>query len=198
MVDYADFAPTALKLLRGVVYYDDPDWSALLLHSRKLQEYFAHIGLDLILSEPDGYAYLSQPEHDHDADLDGRPLPRLTVRRSLSFEVSLLCVLLREEFERFDPDAGDGGKVFLSLAQIRDRIRMFFNETGDEIRLLRELDKHIAVMERLRYIRKVGTERKNNEQRYEIMPIIKARVDPAFIQKFKEKMESYGNAVFRA
>ena len=60
MSEYADFAPLVLKLLRGPIYYDDPLWSELLVQQRKTAEYLARIGLELVLSEADGYGFLSQ------------------------------------------------------------------------------------------------------------------------------------------
>ena len=188
--DHADFAPLVLKLLRGPLYYDDPSWNDLLILQRKVAAYLSQIGLELQLSEPDGYAFLSQREGPEEA-----PLPRLTVRRALSFEISLLSILLREELERFDPEKSESTRAFLSLSQSRDRIRVYFPDTGDEVRLLRDLDKHITGLERLRYIRMVNREKRSDDPRYEIMSIIKARVTPEFIQVFSEKLAEYGNTI---
>ena len=195
MVEYSDFAPVVLKLLKGVVYYDDTHWNDLILHQRKIASYLGQIGLSLNISEPEGYAYISQPDSQDEDHPDQQPLPRLTLRRGLSFEVSLLCLLLREELERFDPERTESLKVFLTLSQIRDRIRVYFPEMGDEVRLLRELDTHISTLERLKYIRRIGADQKSEDQRYEIMPILKARVTPEFVNAFREKFESYGHTV---
>lgn len=184
MSEYADFAPLVLKLLRGPIYYDDPLWSELLVQQRKTAEYLARIGLELVLSESDGYGFLSQRD-----DPETESLPRLTVRRALSFEVSLLAILLREELERFDPEKSDSLKVFISLSQIREKLRVYFPDSGDEVRLIRELDKHISALERLRYIRMVAAEKLSDDPRFEILPIMKARVTPEFMAVFKTKLQ---------
>ena len=155
MAEFADFAPLVLKLLKGPLYYEDPLWSELLILQRKTADYLSRIGLELVLSEAEGYAFISQKDGP-----DEETLPRLTPRRALSFEVSLLAILLREELERFDPEKSDSLKVFISLSQIRDKLRVYFPDSGDEVRLIRELDKHISALERLRYIRPVTSEMK--------------------------------------
>lgn len=192
MPEYESFAPLVLKLLKGPLYYDDPSWTDLLIEQRQTAAYLTRIGLELVLSESEGYAFLSQPE-----EIEGEesPLPRLIPRRGLSFEVSLLSILLREELERFDPEKSESTKAFITLAQMRDKIRVYFPEASDEIRLIRELDKHINTLERLRYIRGVNKDKTNEEFRYEIMPILKARVTPEFVREFKEKLEQYGNTI---
>jgi hypothetical protein len=184
MAEYADFAPLVLKLLRGPLYYDDPLWGDLLVKQRKVAEYLAQIGLELVLSEADGFAFLTQKDDEEDV------LPRLITRRAISFEVSLLAVLLREELERFDPNKSDSLKVFISRSQIRDKLRVYVPDSNDEVRLLRDLDKHISVLEGLRYIRMVSSEKKSDDPQYEILPIMKARVTPEFLAEFKEKLTS--------
>ncbi|WP_319560758.1 DUF4194 domain-containing protein [Marispirochaeta sp.] len=183
MTEHADFAPLVLKLLKGPLYYDDPIWGELLVLQRKTADYLSRIGLELVLSEAEGFAFITQKDGQEEENL-----PRLTPRRPLSFEVSLLAILLREELERFDPDKSDSLKVFISLSQIRDKLRVYFPDSGDEVRLIRDLDKHISVLERLKYIRPVSAELKSDDPRYEIQPIMKARVTPEFIDEFKSKL----------
>ena len=78
-----------ITLMRGVVYRESHEavWQGLLRHGAPVRDHFATIGVDVVLDETEGYAYLrSRDEED--------ALPRLVQRRSLSYPVSLLLVLL--------------------------------------------------------------------------------------------------------
>jgi hypothetical protein len=91
-----------IRLLQGSLSADDAGvWNNLLLHETSVREYLAKIGLELVLNEIDGYAFLRQPDIE-DEDRQKIPLPRLTRRDRLSYHVTLLCALLRERLDQFD------------------------------------------------------------------------------------------------
>ena len=76
------------------------------------------LGLELIVDEAEGYAYLRQR-----AAVEGEAeLPRLVARRPLGFQVSLLLVLLRKKLAESDAQ-GDGTRIILSREQIADVVR---------------------------------------------------------------------------
>ena len=60
------YAAVIIKLLRGVVYFDDKEWDTLLSYEKAIQRHMAGIGLRLHVDETDGYAYLSQPVDDEE------------------------------------------------------------------------------------------------------------------------------------
>jgi len=98
----APYAPAVIRLLQGSLSSDDiGPWNILLSHATPIREYLAKIGLELVLSETDGYAFLRQPEWEGE---DGQriALPRLTRRDRLSYHVTLMCVLLRERLDQFE------------------------------------------------------------------------------------------------
>src|SRR6266849_4561853 len=95
------YAPAVIRLLQGPLYSDDATaWKLLVQHSDQIRNYCGQMGLELLLHEEDGFAYLRQPEWEDD---EGRSieLPRLTRRQPLSRDVSMLCVLLREQLLLF-------------------------------------------------------------------------------------------------
>ena len=53
------WAPAAVRLLQGIVYHDDAGdrWERILSGVTPLTDYFARIGLQLIVNEEDGMAY---------------------------------------------------------------------------------------------------------------------------------------------
>ena len=73
-------------------------WHALLGLRTRVRDHVAIVGLDLVLDEAEGYAYLRQrPPQEGEAEL-----PRLVARRQLGYQVSLLLGLLRKKLVEFD------------------------------------------------------------------------------------------------
>jgi hypothetical protein len=60
------------------------------------------LGLELVLDEAEGYAFLRARPEEEDSDTSASKLPRLVARRPLSFPVSLLLALLRKKLAEFD------------------------------------------------------------------------------------------------
>ena len=86
------FSRVIIALMKGVVYEEnDPAlWQDLFALQARARDYISVLGLELILDEAEGYAWLrTRPV------VEGAPeLPRLIPRRQLSFPVSLLLALL--------------------------------------------------------------------------------------------------------
>ena len=80
----ADLSAVLIPLLKGVTYRADDaaHWSALLQLQARVRDHAAVLGLELVLDESEGYAFLrSRPESDDPA---APKLPRLVARRPLS------------------------------------------------------------------------------------------------------------------
>ena len=89
-----------IKLLRGPLdYTDKTTWEKLLLYKAELPAFLQQLGLRLILHEEDGYAYLLHvnPEEE-DASVSW------IIRRALTYEESIMLVLLREMMAEFETD----------------------------------------------------------------------------------------------
>ena len=89
-------------MLKGVVYRDGDAglWQALGELQIRVREYVAVLGLELVLDEAEGCAYLRQRA----AGEGEAALPRLVPRRQLSYPVSLLLALLRKKLAEFDAE----------------------------------------------------------------------------------------------
>ena len=73
-----DLPVAVTQLMKGVVYRDDHDkaWRNLLQLQAQVRDYVAVIGLQVVIDEAEGYAFLRQRPDDDEAE--GRsPLPRL-------------------------------------------------------------------------------------------------------------------------
>ena len=59
--EFREWSTAAVRLLQGVVYLDDsPLWGTICSNRSRLEEYFARIGLALVLDEAEGLTFLRQ------------------------------------------------------------------------------------------------------------------------------------------
>lgn len=185
MNDTLPYAPLVLKLLQGVVYYDDTQWELLISYAAPLRRHFAAIGLRFHLDEAEGYAYLTQPEAE-----DGRdPLPRLVRRIPLRYDATLLCVLLRESLQQFDARAPDESRHVLSRSQIQEMMQVFFDEQSDMTRLERRISSAIRQVENINFLKKLNNP--EGEDRYEVRRIIKAKISADALVEIRERLQAY-------
>ncbi len=88
----AELSALAITLLKGVIYREGDErlWGALLGLQARVRDTVAVLGLELVLDEAEGYAFLkSRPEPD--AEEAAPRLPRLVARRPLSFPVRAIA-----------------------------------------------------------------------------------------------------------
>jgi len=181
------YAPLILKLLQGVVYYDDKLWDPLLSYAAPLSRHFAAIGLQLHLDEAEGYAYLTQPEPEEAAV----SLPRLVRRIPLTYDATLLCVLLRESLQQFDARSPDEPRHLLTRAQMQELLQLFFAEQTDMTRLERRLDSAIRQVEKAGFLKAIKTA--DDEELYEVRRIIKAKIDADTLVTIRDQLREHGD-----
>jgi Domain of unknown function (DUF4194) len=180
-----DLSVAVTQLMKGVVYRDTHDraWRSLLELQPQARDFVEVIGLQVVIDESEGYAFLRQRAVDPD---EPDPLPRLVPRRALSFAVSLLLALLRKKLAEFDAQGGDT-RLMLSRAQILEMIRVFLPSTSNEARLTDQIDAHINKIVELGFLRLA----KNSEQVYEVRRILKAFVDGQWLADFDARLAEY-------
>lgn len=189
----APFAAVIIKLLQGPVYVDDKNiWRELSAWQSAIQEYFGKIGMELIISEQDGFARVLQPEADEN---DDNPLPRLMKRQSLNYEATLLAVILREGLEENDVKS-DGRKFYLTQKEIKERIELFYKEHNNKSKLWKDLSKPITSLLNIGILKlnREDVANKDNNQ-YEIKRIIKAFISNDKLEEIKNKLGNYVNPV---
>jgi Domain of unknown function (DUF4194) len=189
----AAYAGVLIKLLQGPVYADDKNfWRDLLGWQSAIQEYFGKMGMELLINEPDGFARILQPETDEN---DENPLPRLMRKQAISYEATLLAVILRETLEEFDVKS-EGNKLFLTQRDIKERIELFYKEQTNKSKLWKELSRPITALVNMGIL-KINREdavNKDNTQ-YEVKRIIKAFISNEKLEEIKNKLTQNVNTV---
>lgn len=184
--EIAPYAKSAGKLLQGPVFEDQPDiWNEVNQYEVELTKYFEKIAIHLIMDKRDGYAYLKQMELDDTGTTIG-----LVRRMPLSYELTLVCVLLREWLLEFESDDLETTNLYITPKQFRDRLEMFFKEKANELKFIRELNKYMVDCERMGFLKLVHKETINpDEDQYEVKRIIKARITNDELSRFKQMLE---------
>ncbi len=180
-----DLSLAVTQLMKGVVYRDSHDraWRSLSELRPQAQDFVEVLGLQVVIDEAEGYAFLRQREADPD---DPEPVPRLVPRRALSFHVSLLLALLRKKLAEFDAQGGDS-RLMLTREQIIEMVRVFMPATSNEARLTDQIDAQIGKVVEYGFLRPM----KNAEQSYEVRRILKAFVDGQWLADFDARLAEY-------
>ncbi|MCC7531070.1 MAG: DUF4194 domain-containing protein [Candidatus Melainabacteria bacterium] len=176
-----------VSLLKGVIYQseDQRRWTGLLKLQPRVRDYVSIMGLEFVLDEAEGYAFLRSQIQDEDSE---STIPRLVARRPLSFHVSLLLALLRKRLAEFDAGGGDT-RLVLSLDEIVELIRVFLPEGTNESRLIDKIETHINKIIDLGFLRRLKTSQKTES--YEVQRILKAFVDAQWLAEFDVRLEQY-------
>jgi len=184
-----DLSALVILLLKGVIYQeaDAGTWNALLNLQARVRDYVAVLGLELMLDEAEGYAFLrSRPESEDDA---APKLPRLVARRPLSFTVSLLLALLRKKLAEFDASGGDT-RLVLSRDEVVELVRVFLPEGSNEAKLIDQIETHLNKIVELGFLRRLkpGT---GQAAVFEVRRILKAFVDAQWLADFDARLAAY-------
>lgn len=182
----APYAKSATKLLLGPIFEDQPEiWAELNQYQIELIQYFEKIAIELIIDKRDGYAYLKQMHLDDLGTTIG-----LIKRMPLTYELTLVCVLLREWLMEFELNDTETTNLYITPKEFRDRLEMFFKEKANELKFIKELNKHLENCEKMGFLKLVHKEPTNSDDyRYEVKRIIKARITNDELIRFKQQLD---------
>lgn len=184
MIDDDRLGQVVVTLFQGVLYREnaEPQWQALLELQARVRDYCSVIGLELILDEAEGYAYLRQRASTPETT----DLPRLVQRRQLSFPVSLILVLLRKKLAEFDALSAET-RLVVSREDIVDQMRLFLPDTANEARLLDRMDTHLGKVVDLGFLRRL----RGQDGQFEVRRVLKAFVDAQWLDDFAQRLDGY-------
>lgn len=183
------YASAIIKLLQGVIYNDDKElWDNLIKYHVPIKEYFKVIGIDVLIYETEGFAFLKQKQFDEGQEIN---LPNLIEKRQLSYPVTLLCVLLVEKLIEFDATEGDSTRLIVDKDEIKEMLRIFLPEKTNEAKLIDNIDENINKLVKYGFLRKLN----DTESKYEVKRILKAKIPAETLQEVKNKLEEYAKYI---
>lgn len=181
------YTPLLVKLLKGPLeYMDKALWEQLLHYQMELTKFLQQIGLILILEKEDGYAYLEQMKGD-----EGDPLVNWMRRSPLTYDESVLLVLLREMMADFEVGDVTARELIRKRREIKEYAEHFFKENASRIRFIKELDRLIDRVEDLGFLEKTEEAELLDEQKFRVKKWIKARIDDEVLNNFKNSLSEY-------
>ena len=181
-------SPLLIHLFKGVLYRDQyiELWQNLLDLQAQVRDYVQVLGLELMLDEAEGFAFLLQQMQEDEE----QPLPRLITRRQLSYPLSLLCILLRKRL--VEQDAGGGeSRTILSKQQMVEMMRVFLPDKGNETKQVDQIGRHINKLVEYGFLRKL----QGSGDQFEVRRIIKALVNADWLGEIESKLQSYQDYV---
>lgn len=181
------YAPALIRLLQGPVYASGgKTWDLVFRHRAAIEDYFAQLGLELVVAEHDGLAFLRRVREGDGAE-EAAALPELTVRRELPYVASLLCVLLTEELYRFESAGGGESRLVLDKEKLRGLIAPYLPTKTNEAKQADAVDAQVNNLVRYGFLRRLG----DKAEELEVTKLLKYRIDAAKIAEIKEKLISY-------
>ena len=170
-----------VHLLKGILYRDEsPEtWNDLLLYRGALLDWFIQIGLEIFIDETEGYAFLRQ-KAVYGAEEIPLEMPALISNRTLSYGLSLFCVLLHKKL--VEHETHQSGSCVISKAEIVEMMKVFLADTKNEAKVVDEINAHInKTVLTLGFLRPLQGE----ADKYEIRRILKAFVNAQNLADFR-------------
>jgi hypothetical protein len=170
-----------VSLLKGVLARDEHEsrWASLLRYESQVRDHVALLGLELVIAEKDGYAFLRQ-RGGVDSD---EQVPRLIQRRALSYPVSLILALLRRRVSEHDASSGEA-RVVLSVDDVESMVQPYLAHGTDEARQRDRVESYLRQIAKLGFIRFL----RGDESRFEVRRLINSFVTADWLAQFERKM----------
>jgi len=180
------YASSIVRLFQNVIYDEDRKaWQELVTYQQQIRAYFATIGIELHLNETDGFAFLSQPD-----EMEGQKVPRLVRRMPLSYEITLLLVVIREALEEFDVQNTESRTLFITNKDLKERIELFFEDKADKVKLLDRFDTYINSVVNLGFLKERQIKGYEEDVKtFEVRRIIKAKINNEKLEEIKGKLQ---------
>jgi len=184
------YSKSIVKLLKGTVESKETIWKDILTYQKEIQNYISQIGLELIIKEDDGYAFIKQFEIDVDDNTIG-----LVSRRQVGFETSIVLIILRQIIEEFESNPIDFqiSEKFITQSELKEQISFFLPEKFNKVKFINDIEKYIKRVEDLGYIKEASTN--ESEKKYKIHKIIKEKITLDDLKEFKQNLQRYVESI---
>ncbi len=178
-----------IHLFKGILYDSNESvWRTLLENEIQVRDYFRVVGLELIINEAEGFAFLRQRMLSEETISS---IPKLVEKRQLSFPVSILAILLRKKLLEFD-NKGNEARLVLKKSDIVELLIPFLpNNTSNEKKIIDKIDTYITRLLELGFLREL----KNEDDYYEVSRILIAYLPVEQLQLTLDKLNEYQKTI---
>lgn len=178
------FSIVMISLLKGVVYADDNPklWQSLLNLQARVRDYVKEVGLELVVYEDEGFAWLRTLSSENESN----ELPRLVMKRQLSYPVSLLLALLRRKLAEHDASSSEN-RLILGRDEIVGMMRTFLPSGSNEAKIVDQIDQYVNKVMELGFMRRLKTD----AGKFEVRRILMAFVDAQWLNEFDMHLKTY-------
>ncbi len=190
------WSQVCIKLLQGPIFRqnaNDKLWDKLEMYESDIQSFFAILGVSVSIDKADGFAYLRQNELNEEDD----KISRLIRQIPLTEEQSFLCILLRDELNKFDNPNNSQDKssvLILRETELYEQFASFYTPKSDQITARKNFKKNLDRLCELGLLKEQNPDDSDNEQEYEVRRYIRAKIDSRFCEDFMAKLkEKEGN-----
>lgn len=174
-----------IKLLKGPIeYVEKSTWEKLIQYKVELTTFLQQLGLTLVLDEQDGYAYVKHLQTEE----EDNPVTWIQ-RRALTYEESVMLVLLREMMAEFEVGEATNRELIKKRREIKEYAELFFKENASRVKFLKEIDRLIDKAEENGFLDKTEHHDLADEQKFRIKKIIKAKVSSEELDLFYQQLQ---------
>lgn len=189
-----EWGEVCIKLLQAPLFRDDNEiiFEKLDLWANQINEYFNIIGIKLNYSKDIDYAFLTENE-DEDGNVINN-LSRLLIKHPLTYETSLVLIILREELDKFEIDDSSSDQFILKESEIAQLVEPYYKETSDKVKYNDLISVQLNIIANMGLIKKLNTNTNSsnnltNDRVFLIRNIIRAKVDSQFLREFKQRLK---------
>jgi hypothetical protein len=184
MTDSNALSVVLVALMKGIADRETEPalWQSLTTIQAQVRDTIAVLGLDLVLDDAEGFAYLRQRATPEGA----AEIPRLVQRRQLGYQVSLMLALLRKKMAEFDATSGDS-RLILSRHDIVEMMRLFFPDTANQVKFNDRISANINQIVDMGFLRRL----RGADDKFEVRRILKAFVDAQWLADFDQRLAAY-------
>lgn len=185
IVELPEWSPVVVTLLGGVVYGSDARaWGTLISHRSAIDDYIGKIGLRLVIDETDpGVAYVRSLTEDEISPHGATP-KQLLRKTPLSYGHTVLCVLLRDEYRRFDDRITQNERCVVDEIELFEQWRSFFPQQTGEKKLRDSLRSSLKKLAEIGLTKSLGRE----PPCWEVMPVLKRRLTVDVLETLRRQL----------
>lgn len=185
------WSQVCIKLLQGPLFrqnVNDKLWEKLEMYESDIQAFFAILGVSVAIDKADGFAFLQQNDLNEEDD----NVSRLIRQIPLTEEQSFLCILLRDELNKFDNPNNSQNKssvLILRESELYEQFAMFYTSKTDQITARANFKKNLNRLCELGLLREQNPEDMEKESEYEVRRYVRAKIDSEFCEEFMRKLK---------